>query len=243
MQSNRILVIEDETEIRELIVLQLERNGFEVQAAATAEEGEALLQNGDFALLALDWMLPGKSGPQFAGSLRKNPKFTDLAILMITAKASTDDIVIGLESGADDYLTKPFDPVVLLARVKALLRRQTRGVSDLLKPQDKAAALIKDAEVRLGGLVLNPETFDVRCGEEPISLTPSEFKLLLALAHNRGRVLTRNSLIDHVQGEGVAVVGRTVDTHVFGLRKKLGACADVIETVRGIGYRVKVSDE
>lgn len=250
MLKQRILVIEDETEIRELIVLHLERAGYEVQSAATAEEGESLLSHQSFSLIVLDWMLPGKSGPQVAGAVRKNPKTSDVSILMVTAKAATDDVVAGLEAGADDYLTKPFEPSVLLARVKALLRRQVRGgVATLLgekpqeKPHEKTAALIKEAEVRLGGLVLNPETYDVRCGNDPISLTPSEFKLLLALAHNRGRVLTRNSLIDHVQGEGVAVVGRTVDTHVFGLRKKLGACADVIETVRGIGYRVKATDE
>lgn len=240
--ASRILVVEDETEIRELIALQLERDGHKVKAVATAEEGEALLESETFALLVLDWMLPGKSGPQLANVLRKNPKTDSLAILMVTAKAAADDIVAGLESGADDYLTKPFDPAILLARVKALLRRQGRLVNKTSgKPQEKAAALIKEAEVKLGGLVMNPETYEVRCGTNPISLTPSEFKLLLALAHNRGRVLTRNSLIDHVQGEGVAVVGRTVDTHVFGLRKKLGECADVIETVRGIGYRVKAT--
>jgi two-component system, OmpR family, phosphate regulon response regulator PhoB len=225
----RILVVEDETEIRELIVLHLERDGYKVESVGSAEEGEALLNSKKFSLLVLDWMLPGMSGPQLARSLRKKSETSDVGILMVTAKAAADDIIAGLEAGADDYLTKPFDPAILLARVKAMLRR-TRQAS----PQP-----IKQAEIKLGGLVMNPETYEVHCGDSPISLTPSEFKLLLALAHNRGRVLTRNSLIDHVQGEGVAVVGRTVDTHVFGLRKKLGDCADVIETVRGIGYRVK----
>ncbi len=240
MNSERILVVEDETEIRELIVLHLERAGFEVSAAGSAEEGESLLEQHSFGVVVLDWMLPGRHGPQFAKILRNNLDTINLSILMVTAKAAPDDIVAGLEAGADDYLSKPFEPSVLVARVKALLRRHPRSESVVApKREAKAAAIIKEAEVKLGGLTMNPETYDVKCGDEPISLTPSEFKLLLALAHNKGRVLTRNSLIDQIQGEGVSVVGRTVDTHVFGLRKKLGACADVIETVRGIGYRVK----
>ena len=243
MDSQRILVVEDETEIRELIVLHLERAGFQVAAAASSEEGELLLKSGNFGVIVLDWMLPGRPGPQFAKVLRTLPETKDLSILMVTAKAAPDDIVAGLDAGADDYLSKPFEPSVLIARVKALVRRQSRTDFPSPKPAEKAASVIKEAEVRLGGLTMNPETYDVKCGSDPISLTPSEFKLLLALAHNRGRVLTRNSLIDQIQGEGVSVVGRTVDTHVFGLRKKLGACADVIETVRGIGYRVKANDE
>ncbi len=247
MNSERILVVEDETEIRELIVLQLERAGFEVSAAGSAEEAETLLEQHSFAVVVLDWMLPGRHGPQFAKILRNNLDTINLSILMVTAKAAPDDIVAGLDAGADDYLSKPFEPSVLVARVKALLRRHSRAGSTMptvsTKSESKSDSLIKDAEVRLGGLTMNPETYDVKCGDDPISLTPSEFKLLLALAHNKGRVLTRNSLIDQIQGEGVSVVGRTVDTHVFGLRKKLGACADVIETVRGIGYRVKANDE
>lgn len=245
--SQRILVVEDETEIRELIVLHLERAGFEVKSAGSSEEGEALLSKERFGVLVLDWMLPGKHGPQFAKGLRNNLDTVNLSILMVTAKAAPDDIVAGLDAGADDYLSKPFEPSVLVARVKALLRRHSRSdmpsPNSSPKPEAKAAELIKNAEVTLGGLTMNPETYDVRCGDDPISLTPSEFKLLLALAHNKGRVLTRNSLIDQIQGEGVSVVGRTVDTHVFGLRKKLGACSDVIETVRGIGYRVKANDD
>lgn len=241
MNSERILVVEDETEIRELIVLHLERAGFVVSAAGSSEEAESLLESGSFKVIVLDWMLPGTHGPQFAKALRNNPSTKDLSVLMVTAKAAPDDIVAGLDSGADDYLSKPFEPSVLIARVKALLRRQTRALS--AKPEAKPADIIEQAEVKLGGLRMNPETYDVKCGDDPIALTPSEFKLLLALAHNKGRVLTRNSLIDQIQGEGVSVVGRTVDTHVFGLRKKLGACADVIETIRGIGYRVKANDE
>lgn len=224
----RILIVEDEDEIRDLIALHLRREGHRVEAVSSAEEAAALLRDASFDLLALDWMLPGASGIQIAEAIRKD-KNSDTAILMVTARAEATDIVAGLEAGADDYLTKPFEPAVLLARVRALLRRNRRLAEDT--PQDD--------KIRLGNLVLDPNTYEANCDGQPISLTPSEFKLMTALAHNRGRVLTRDSLISHVQGEGVSVVGRTVDTHVFGLRKKLGACADVIETVRGIGYRIK----
>jgi two-component system phosphate regulon response regulator PhoB len=174
-------------------------------------------------------MLPGVSGVDFTRRVRKNPAQADVGILMLTARVESSNIVEGLEAGADDYLTKPFEPRVLVARVRALLRRQRRDI---------ASELGSNAVIRHGDLELHPETFEVKVSGEKVDLTYSEFKLLLALIENRGRVLTREGLIRHVQGDGVSVVGRTVDTHVFGLRKKLGACADLIETVRGVGYRV-----
>jgi two-component system, OmpR family, phosphate regulon response regulator PhoB len=228
----RILVVEDEGEIRELIALHLRRDGHTVDTASSAEEANPLIDQNDYDLLALDWMLPGASGLEITRSLRRKSNRDDLAILMVTAKAESHDIVEGLEAGADDYLSKPFEPSVLVARVRALLRRSRRNASGVEVAEETNV-------IRVGELSLFPESYEAKCGNEPIQLTASEFKLLLALAHNRGRVLTRDSLIEQVQGEGVSVVGRTVDTHVFGLRKKLGACADVIETVRGVGYRVK----
>ena len=223
--SSRILIVEDENEIRELIALLLKREGHKVAAVSSVEEAQKLIKSENFDLIALDWMLPGDSGVEFAKDLRKAGQ-TELPILMVTAKAESEDIVEGLESGADDYLTKPFEPSVLIARVRALLRRNRKPVQT-------------GADLRLGELVMNTETYDVKLAGEPMSLTPSEFKLLQALIQNRGRVLTRDSLISQVQGDGVSVVGRTVDTHVFGLRKKLGPSGDLIETVRGIGYRVR----
>jgi two-component system, OmpR family, phosphate regulon response regulator PhoB len=225
--SSRILVVEDEGEIRDLIALHLRRDGHEVATAASAEEAQSSMETTRYDLLVLDWMLPGASGVEIAKDLRRKENRDDLAILMVTAKGEPQDIVEGLEAGADDYLSKPFEPSVLVARVRALLRRARRTTST--------------SEIKVGGLSLFPDSFEAKCAGVPIQLTPSEFKLLLALANNRGRVLTRDSLIEQVQGEGVSVVGRTVDTHVFGLRKKLGECADVIETVRGIGYRVNPS--
>lgn len=242
--SERILVVEDETEIRDLIVLHLKRDGHAVDAVGSVEEAQALLVSQTYSLVVLDWMLPGASGVDLAKQIRAKSDRDDLAILMVTAKAESGDIVMGLEAGADDYLTKPFEPQVLLARVKALLRRHRRPVMQTGGQVQAAAggigAVIENFQI--GDLSIDSGTYEVKCAGEAISLTPSEFKLLQTLAQNRGRVLTRESLIQHVQGEGVSVVGRTVDTHVFGLRKKLGDCAEVIETVRGIGYRVKALD-
>lgn len=234
-EKSDVLVVEDESEIRELIELHLIRAGHRVDTAASAEEAWNLLKGKNYSLVILDWMLPGLSGLEVARFLRRDPKSADIGILMVTAKSEPEDIISGLESGADDYVTKPFDPAILMARVRALLRRTRRSQT----AENEGGFQV----VRVGRLKLYPEKYEVKCGEQPIHLTRSEFRLLLALASSPGRVLTRDSLINHVQGEGVAVVGRTVDTHVFGLRKKLGECADVIETVRGIGYRVKLVDE
>lgn len=236
--NDRILVVEDETEIRDLIVLHLKRNGHTVDAVGSVEEAQSHLANQIYSLVVLDWMLPGASGVDLAQKIRAKSDRDDLAILMVTARAEAGDIVTGLDAGADDYLTKPFEPQVLIARVKALLRRHRRAAAQLAAP---AGAIIENFQI--GDLSIDSGTYEVKCAGEAISLTPSEFKLLQTLAQNRGRVLTRESLIQHVQGEGVSVVGRTVDTHVFGLRKKLGECAEVIETVRGIGYRVKALDQ
>lgn len=230
----RVLVVEDEVEIRDLIALHLRREGLQVDAISSAEEAAPLLSSERYQLVVLDWMLPGASGVEVTKSLRRRADLVDLAVLMITAKSEAEDIIEGLESGADDYVCKPFEPAVFMARVRALLRRNRRGQASEVESGLQV--------VRIGALSLYPDTFEAKCCGRPIHLTPSEFKLLIALANNRGRVLTRDSLIEQVQGEGVSVVGRTVDTHVFGLRKKLGDCADVIETVRGIGYRVKLAD-
>ncbi len=225
-----VLIVEDEHEIRDLIRIQLERAGFQTTTASSAEEGLRLARDQEFHLLVLDWMLPGMSGVDLIRDLRKHENYFDKPILMVTAKTEPDDIVTGLEQGADDYITKPFETSVLIARVKALFRRFHHLTETPETEEDF---------ITLGPLNLNLKAYEVTCKETLIQLTPSEFKLLKCLANNKGRVLTRDQLIGEVQGEGVSVVGRTVDTHIFGLRKKLGECADVIETVRGVGYRVK----
>lgn len=223
----QILVVEDETEIRELMALHLLRQGYRVRECATAEEGMREMSRGEFNLVVLDWMLPGVSGIDFLGAVRKQESAP--SVLMVTARSEPTDIVQGLERGADDFLTKPFEPAVFMARVKALLRRAQMS--------DARQGLRK---INLAGLTINLETYEVLLGEEKLHLTPSEFKLLACMVQNRGKVMTRDQLIDQIQGEGINVVGRTIDTHIFGLRKKLMNWADNIETIRGVGYRVRM---
>ncbi len=229
-EKSNILVVEDEKDISELMALHLKREGHEVSTVENGEDALGLLGKNRYDLVVLDWMLPGLSGLELCKKLRAQRETATtpaMPIFMVTARAHTSDIVLGLEMGADDYITKPFEIPVFLARTRALLRRTVSSPDTQAESYD------------IGELKLDPETYQVTCGKKDIQLTPSEFKLMLALVKNKGRVLTRERLIDLVQGEGVTVVDRTIDTHVFGLRKKLGKCADVVETIRGVGYRVK----
>ena len=221
----KILVVEDESDIRDLMCLHLKREGYPVDWTDNGEEALKKLSLETYGLAVLDWMLPGISGLDVCKKIQtdRQKKFP---VLMVTARADAIDIVLGLESGADDYVTKPFEIPVFLARVRALLRR-----SD-------AEAQAGVTQYTAGQLVLDTERHLVECAGKPVQLTPSEFKLLTALLRNQGRVLSRDRLIELVQGDGVSVVDRAIDTHVFGLRKKMGPCADVIETIRGVGYRV-----
>lgn len=223
--SISILVVEDEKDIAELMALHLKREGYQVTVVEDGEAGLKALDQNEYQLLVLDWMLPHLSGVELCKKLRQNGN--QIPVLMVTARAHTSDIVLGLEMGADDYLTKPFDLPVLLARVRALLRR-AQGANET-----------SENEMVLGGLKIDTDCYQVTCDGQLINLTASEFKLLAALLGGRGRVLTRDQLIEMVQGEGVSVIDRAIDTHVFGLRKKLGGCSDLIETIRGVGYRVR----
>ncbi len=228
MNSNalKVHVVEDEFEIRELMALHLARQGYQVTESGSSEEAMDKMKAQKFDLLILDWMLPGMSGVEFLDRLKMlkvNPR-----VLMVTAKSEPQDIVFGLEKGADDYLTKPFDPSVFLARVKVLLRREGTTTAPT-NPQ----------HFEWAGLKLNFDAYEVYLDGQQLHLTPSEYKLLATLVQCQGRVLTRDQLIERVQGEGISVTGRTVDTHIFGLRKKLGEWADHIDTIRGIGYRFK----
>jgi two-component system phosphate regulon response regulator PhoB len=232
-----ILLVEDEQDIRELIGLHLRREGYQVNEATQGDEGLSMIASGrsSYDLVVVDWMLPEVSGLEIVKHIQKTLGVQAPPVLMVTARVEAADIVLGLEAGADDYLTKPFEVPVLLARVRALLRRRA-------KIQTPAPASVKSSkieELRVGQIVIRPEAYEVFCADQPIHLTPYEFKLFVALVQNEGKVLTREKLINMVQGNDVVVVDRAIDTHVFGLRKKLGDCAAVIETIRGIGYRVK----
>ncbi len=233
--KGNILVVEDEQDIRELLKFNLTGRGFDVTDCANGEEGLLAIKDNQFDLLILDWMLPGVSGVQVAKVARAMENGKSLAILMLTAKSEPEDIVEGLDSGADDYMIKPFDNTVLWARVQALMRRSQRMSKE---PKVETTPQTIDL-LTLGSVQLSLKTYEVRVAGALIDLTPSEFKLLSTMLAHKGRVLTRERLISEVQGEGVSVVGRTVDTHVFGLRKKLGEAGDLIETIRGVGYRVK----
>jgi len=223
----RALIVEDERDVRELMSLHLKREGVEVVAVENGEEALKLLGADSFALVILDWMLPGVSGLEICKRLRSSAASKRVSILMVTARADTADVIAGLDAGADDYITKPFELPVFLARVRALRRRFEAGESK------------QGRKLQNGNLTIDLEAYEVFCEGNPVQLTPSEFKLLAALVQNEGRALSRERLIDLVQGENVTVVDRAIDTHVFGLRKKLGACSDVIETIRGVGYRVR----
>ncbi len=226
-EKSRVLVVEDEADVRDLIVLHLKRDHFEVEAVDDGEKAMKLFSSKPFDLCVVDWMLPGVSGLELTKWMTSQMK--NIPVLMVTARADSTDIVRGLESGADDYVTKPFEIPIFLARVRALLRRGKLARS----------GAAENKVLKIGDLSLHTETYDVLAGSEKLSLTPSEFKLLKALMENSGKVLSRDKLIELVQGEGVVVVDRAIDTHVFGLRKKMGAFADFVETIRGVGYRMK----
>jgi len=230
----RVLVVEDENEIRELIALHLRREGYLVDDVGSGDVARAQLGRQDYELVILDWMLPGLSGLELTRWIRSEARLKQTPILFVTAKTEPEHVAAGLDAGADDYLAKPFDTLVLMARVNALMRRKVWIESKAATP-----AAEQSPDVRVGELTLNPESFDVSLRDEKLDLTKSEFKLLEALMKSQGKVLTRKNLIELIQGDGVNVVGRTVDTHVFGLRKKLKDHSEIIETIRGIGYRVK----
>jgi len=229
----RVLVVEDEAEIRQLIVLHLRREGFDVEEMGDGEQARQALTARTFDLLILDWMLPSLSGLELCRWLRKRSPAATTPVLFVTAKTEPEHVATGLDAGADDYVSKPFDTLVLMARVNALLRRQ-----DWLQ-QQSASTNTSPSILSIGELVMNTQSFEVTLMNQKLDLTRSEFRLLECLLSNQGKVLSRESLIGVIQGENVNVVGRTVDTHVFGLRKKLGSYSDMIETIRGVGYRVR----
>ena len=233
--SSKILIVEDELDIGRLLYMQVENMGYQAEHVSSGEEALSLLNRNHYDLLLLDWMLPGLSGIEIAQLVRKMDSMKNIAILMLTAKSDPDNIVEGLEAGADDYVSKPFSTEILKARMASLLRRTKR--SEGLAPQAKSSG--NEDEIEVGPLKVSLKTYKAYLDGELLNLTPSEFKLLSTMLEYRGRVLTRAKLIEEVQGEGISVIGRTIDTHVFGLRKKLKDYADIIETVRGIGYRVR----
>ena len=227
--GSKAAIVEDELAIANLLKIHLTDAGFEVDVFSDAETAFLNFQKISYDLCLVDWMLPGIQGIDFLKRIRAQNK--NLKMMMVTAKADAESLVTGLEAGADDYLTKPFDARVLTARVRNLMRRHQF---------DKSPAASVD-QVTIDGMTIHFTKHFVRYNGTDIHLTPSEFKLLASLFKAQGQVLTREQLIDLIQGEDVSVTGRTIDTHVFALRKKMGSWSAHIETIRGVGYRVLMS--
>lgn len=222
----KILIVEDELSIIEFIRYNLEAENYEVEYALDGEEAIEKIKKGDIDLILMDLMLPKIDGVTLTKLLRKNTQTATIPIIMLTAKSTEIDKVVGLEVGADDYITKPFSIRELIARVKALLRRSS------------AAAQGSDV-LQIGNLVINEEEFTATLGDKELELTLKEFLLLKILVENRGKVLTRDFLLDKVWGYDYVGESRTVDVHIRHLRSKLGEDADFIKTVRGMGYKAQ----
>ncbi|NDY41489.1 response regulator transcription factor [Dissulfurirhabdus thermomarina] len=227
MGRARILVVDDEADIRQLLVHHFTRNGYHVEAAATGEEALRAVRAAPPDLVVLDLMLPGMEGLDVCRVLKGDPATRGVSVVMLTARGEEADIVAGLELGADDYVTKPFSPRVLVARVRAVLRRRA------------APAPAAGEVIRAHGIVIHSGRHEVTVAGRPVDLTPTEFRLLRYLAARPGWVFTRGQIVRAVHGEDYPVTERSVDVQVVGLRKKLGPAGGVIETVRGVGYRFR----
>ena len=229
MTAQKILIVEDEQAIREMTAFHLSRAGYEVLEAQDCGEARALLADNRPDLALIDWMLPDMSGLELTRTLKRDKEFEDLAIIMLTARADERDKVSGLEGGADDYITKPFSPRELVARIKAVLRRAGNST---------------DAVVSAGVLELDAAGHRVLSSGQEIKLGPTEYRLLHFLMTHAERVYSRTQLLDRVWGANVYVEERTVDVHIRRLRKALNGVSadDYIQTVRGAGYRFSIRD-
>jgi len=227
MPKKSIFVVDDEEDILELIGHHLTREGFQVMTAANGENAVKAIIQKPPDLILLDLMLPGIDGLEVCRILKKENKTADIPIIMLTAKGEESDIITGLELGADDYITKPFSMKVLIARIHAILRRKQKSPAD------------KNAVIRVHDLMINPGRHEVLIKGKPVEMTFSELRILHLLAGRPGWVMTREQIVDAVRGEDYAVTDRAVDVQIVGIRKKLGARAEYIETVRSVGYRFK----
>jgi len=224
--SQLIAIVEDEPDIIELVSLHLKRGGFAVEGFQDAETFLKFLNNRVPDLTILDLMLPDADGLEICKYLKKKDDFSSIPIIMLTAKSDETDKVLGLELGADDYVTKPFSPRELVARVKAVLRRKGQ------KEESKT--------VEIGNtLVLDPEKYEVRVEGTKVELTSTEFRILQLLSSRKGWVFTRDQILDHLWGGEKAVLDRTVDVHIKNLREKLGKAKEFIKNIRGIGYKLE----
>lgn len=227
MGKEKILIVDDEEDILELIKHNLVREGYDITGALSGEKALSLATEKKFDLIVLDLMLPGLDGLEVAKRLKSNQDTRHIPIIMLTAKGEEADVVTGLELGADDYITKPFSPRVLLARIKTVLRRSPELSMEVFEV------------LQIHELEIHPGRREVKADEEILDLTYTEFQVLWLLARRPGWVLTRSQIVDGVRGDNYPVTERSVDVQIVGLRKKLGRYGAYIETVRGVGYRFK----
>ncbi len=240
--KQHILVVEDETDICELLQFVLEREGFEVTCLGDGLRALDVAHAKPFTLAVLDIMLPGMDGLTLCRKLREDPATRSLPIVMLTARSEESDVVVGLEVGADDYLSKPFSPKELVARIRAVLRRVHDRVTTPVErgqPAPKPAGDTGGGIVNLGPVTIDTERHTVRLRQHPVQLTLAEFKLLSLLMSRPGRVFSRDQILEQISGSEVYVIDRNVDVHVRAIRKKFGDDADFIETVRGVGYKCR----
>jgi len=230
MSKKRIILVEDEPDMADLVALRLKREHYEVEVAHDGVTGLDKIRSRPPDLVLLDIMLPRLSGTEVLKELRDDPRTASVPTIMLTARTEEADVVVGLELGADDYVTKPFSMSVLLARIAAVLRRGGES------PAGKGVLTI-------GGVRIDQEQHRVEVDGQAVALTATEFRLLVAIVGAKGRVLSRDQLIERALGAEVVVTDRTIDVHMAGLRKKLGAARKLIETVRGVGYRLAREDD
>lgn len=230
MQKPKILLIEDEEDIAAMIKLQAEISGYRVIVEIDGINGLRAVDREKPDLVILDIMLPGQSGLDVCRKIKTNPELKTIPVIIISAKSEELDVILGLELGADDYVSKPFSPKVLFSRIRAVLRR---GTEPEKAPQ----------QLEFGPFVLEVDRYMLRKKDKYITLTLSEFGILSRLVQSSGKVLTRNQLLDYIQNSDAFVVDRNIDVHIASLRKKLGPSFHWIETVRGVGYRFKETNE
>jgi len=228
MKKTNVLLIEDEADVRELIIYNLQINGFATDFAVDGQQGLDKARSGEFDIILLDLMLPVLDGFTVCRKLRSDAATLKLPVIMLTARGEESDIVMGLESGADDYITKPFSPKILIARINTILRRPHK---------DGKAGQNQDGIIKIHNIAIDTRKYQVTVDNEPVKLTTTEFRLLTFLAARPGWVFTRYQIVDAVHGADYPVTDRSVDVQVVGLRKKLNTAEKYIETVRGVGYR------